>query len=277
MTVELEAALYASFGPLRRAQPELLQTSTAAPEIKISESVRRLEAMVPVRRGAIEMARSLFIKEPWGTVLEVLKHDGAHQYVHEIPGTDGRAVARAGRSASLRNGWAIDARARGFRRVRRPRPTPGASSTSKSSSAIAQLLALAQSSNVHEAQGRHQLGPEADAEIQRRISGPRARGWLRVPHLGRPLRVASAEASASCRSSSAAFLRGGHLVPVLSAAREKTRATCSKSRHAAEPGNGNLRSRLSHTLGRAPLGQSPSESNGIKGQTATSPHLPVRS
>src|SRR5687768_15093546 len=86
LTVELEAALLrelrASFDELNQSY---FKRALRPPEIKISDSARRLGQWDSSRRR-IEMSRLLFVKEPWGTVLEVLKHEMAHQYVHEILG-----------------------------------------------------------------------------------------------------------------------------------------------------------------------------------------------
>lgn len=94
----------------------------------------------------IEIARSLLHDHGWGVLIEVLKHEMAHQYVDEVLGQPDDAMHGAA-----------------FRRVCQERgidpSAAGVPGKSKQPSAeqpllerIAKLLALAQSSNEHEAQ-----------------------------------------------------------------------------------------------------------------------------
>ncbi len=96
----------------------------------------------------IALSRRLVFHEPWGAVLEVLKHEMAHQYAHEVLGaTDEVAHGPAFRSVCERMG--IDAAAAGL-------PTPGAEPQggprAKVLQRVAHLLALAESQNAHEAE-----------------------------------------------------------------------------------------------------------------------------
>src|SRR5258708_29352236 len=112
LTTELEIALLrelrASYHDLNAAY---FKRGLRPAEIKISDNARRLGQWDPERR-CIEMARPLLVSKPWGVILEVLKHEMAHQYVHEILGrTGGPAHGPAFREVYGRLG--IDARAAG--------------------------------------------------------------------------------------------------------------------------------------------------------------------
>src|SRR4030095_14857783 len=90
-------------------------------------------------------ARRLATKEPWATLVEVLKHEMAHQYVLEVLRIeDESAHGPAFRDVCQRLG--IDAKAAGL-------PTTSSARTDDEDrvlSRIAKLLALAESSSVHE-------------------------------------------------------------------------------------------------------------------------------
>lgn len=162
----------------------------------------------------LSLAEDLVMSRPWGVVLEVLKHEMAHQYVHEIvsprggprggQGPDGSndchetAHGPAFQAVCARLG--IDATASGL-----PEPPPGegdgaASTETKLLQRVARLLALAESSNVHEAEAamqeaqrlllKHNLSARAarDAREGRDArDGGRARGYS-FRHLG-PVRA----------------------------------------------------------------------------------------
>lgn len=94
-------------------------------------------------RREIVLARNFIRERPWGVVVEVLKHEMAHQYVHEVLGVlDESAHGAAFRDTCARFG--IDARASG-------EPDPG-EVDSRVISRIQKLLALAGSPNRHEAE-----------------------------------------------------------------------------------------------------------------------------
>ncbi len=98
------------------------------------------------RRRTIEMSRQLVLNTPWGSVIEVLKHEMAHQYVDEILTTvEESAHGAAFRDVCQRIG--TDPRTTGL-------PTPTSEPSSERArllKRIAGLLALAESSNLHEA------------------------------------------------------------------------------------------------------------------------------
>jgi nitroreductase len=116
------------------------------PAIEITTSRTMLGRWMRESR-TIEIARDLVLERPWGMVVEVLKHEMAHQYVHEILGAiDETAHGPAFREACRRLG--IDARAAGLPdAVRAP-----SAEEHRVVERIARLLALAESPNVHEAE-----------------------------------------------------------------------------------------------------------------------------
>ncbi|HMI86958.1 MAG TPA: DUF2786 domain-containing protein [Polyangiaceae bacterium] len=185
LTVELEAALLrelrASFDELNQSY---FKRALRSPEIRISDSARRLGQWDPSRRR-IEMARALFVKEPWGTVLEVLKHEMAHQYVHEILGrVDEPSHGPAFREVCEKLG--IDARAAGVPVSPAAGVEVGREQHVKVLERIAQLLALAQSSNVHEAQAATSLAQKLMLKYNVESAALGTRGGYEFRHLGVP-------------------------------------------------------------------------------------------
>jgi hypothetical protein len=131
------------------------------------------------------MSRSLFVKEPWGTVLEVLKHEMAHQYVHEILGrVDEPSHGPAFREVCERLG--IDARAAGVPAGPSAAVEGGREQHVKVLERIAQLLALAQSSNVHEAQAATSLAQKLMLKYNVESAALGTRGGYEFRHLGAP-------------------------------------------------------------------------------------------
>ena len=97
-------------------------------------------------RRTIELSRALLVDHGWGVVVEVLKHEMAHQYVDEVLGlydetAHGPAFSRVCAER------AIDGRAAGVPIARSP-----GSVESRLLERVAKLLALAESPNVHEAE-----------------------------------------------------------------------------------------------------------------------------
>jgi hypothetical protein len=119
------------------------------------------------------------VEQGWGIVVEVLKHEMAHQYVHEVLGqTHETPHGPVFRDVCGR--FAIDGSAAGL-----PRPEEG-SVEEKIVERIARLLALAASPNVHEAEAaagaaqRLMLKYNIDARAE-----ARSRGHA-FAHVGRP-------------------------------------------------------------------------------------------
>ncbi len=92
----------------------------------------------------IEFSRSFVLQHRWGVVVEVLKHEMAHQYIDEALKIEESAHGPAFRKVCERLG--IDASARGI-----PSDEKGAEEE-RILDRVAKLLALAESPNVNEAQ-----------------------------------------------------------------------------------------------------------------------------
>jgi predicted SprT family Zn-dependent metalloprotease len=148
---ELEAALLRALaGAWHQINGSYFKHQLKVPTIALMDTSTRLG----VWRGdtrTIEIARSLVLEQPWGLVVEILKHEVAHQYVHEfLRVRDETAHGPAFRGVCERLG--IDAASAGLphapaRDASGPEPT-----TARILSRIAKLLALAESPNQHEAQ-----------------------------------------------------------------------------------------------------------------------------
>ncbi len=119
-------------------------TRLKPPTLELVSGHSTLGRWVPGSR-TIEISRRLVVERPWAAVVEVLKHEMAHQYVQEILGESEQTPhGRAFQEACARLG--IDARASGV-----PQPQ-GTGEEEKIVERIARLLALAESPNQHEAE-----------------------------------------------------------------------------------------------------------------------------
>lgn len=115
------------------------------PVLELSDSTACLGRWVSALR-TLELSRQLVLRHDWGTVLEVMKHEMAHQFVDEVLGiSDEASHGQVFRQVCADRG--IDPRASGVPSV--ARVAPGGSPVLER---VAKLLALAESPNVHEAQ-----------------------------------------------------------------------------------------------------------------------------
>lgn len=146
LTVELERA---ALRAVRRCFDDIngsyFRWGLTPPSFELVEHTSRLGRWVGEHR-CIELARSLLTEHRWGVLVEVLKHEMAHQYVDEVLGVhDESSHGPAFRRVCQERGF--DPAASGVPR------DPGASDRhAEILDRIAKLLALAESSNQHEAQ-----------------------------------------------------------------------------------------------------------------------------
>lgn len=179
LSAALEAAalraLRASWDDLNHT---FFQSLLRAPTLGLIESSSVYARWVRGVR-AIEVARHALTALGWGQLLEVLKHEMAHQYVDEVLGVhDETAHGPAFRRACEARG--IDARATGDPAFA---PSPAEAQVLER---IAKLLALAESPNEHEAQAA--MNAAQRLMLKHNLDASRAqasRGYV-FKHLGAP-------------------------------------------------------------------------------------------
>ncbi|MEM9457730.1 MAG: SprT-like domain-containing protein [Myxococcota bacterium] len=136
---------------------------------------------------SLEISRPLVLERPWVEVIEVLKHEVAHQFVDECLAVDETAHGPTFRRICERLG--IDARATGEPRAIMA-GTPDDDPASRTVDRIRKLLALAQSPNQHEAEAAataaRRLMLKFNIEIEQ--ASPRANDHQHYGfrHLGQP-------------------------------------------------------------------------------------------
>jgi hypothetical protein len=146
LAVELEAAT------LRALRHSYLQIDSTffrmrlrPPRLMLTDSASRWGRWDGEHR-TLEISRQLVLHKDWGVVLEVLKHEIAHQYVDEVlQCRDQAAHGPAFRQVCKERGF--DARSAGL-----PSGTSEAQVETRILQRVSKLLALAESPNVHEAQ-----------------------------------------------------------------------------------------------------------------------------
>ena len=180
LTARLEAALVREIAlEYKQLNRVYFKSGLTAPQIALVPSRSHLGRWICTTR-TLELSRPLVLEQPWGVVLEVLKHEMAHQYVNETLGEMSQTPhGPAFRDACRRLG--IDGAAAGM---------PNAAATNPSDvrmiERIARLLALAESPNVHEAEAAmaaaQRLMLKHNLEVGRDAA---ARGYG-YRHVGRP-------------------------------------------------------------------------------------------
>ncbi|WP_437298009.1 SprT-like domain-containing protein [Sorangium sp. So ce426] len=197
LSAELEAALVRE---LMAAYQSLNYThfrrKLRSASIELSDAASRLGRWVSEAR-AIEISRPLVLTQPWGVVIEVLKHEMAHQYVHEVLGVrDEAAHGPAFREVCTRLG--IDGTAAGMPAAGRSPADPGgvarggdadaseASVDARILDRIARLLALADSPNANEAQAAMSAAQRLMLKYNLDVAKARAARQYGFRHLGAP-------------------------------------------------------------------------------------------
>lgn len=178
VTAALETALLRELlAQWKQINASYFKGALRPPTLELTEVTHVLGRWSPDTRS-LEISRPLVLAQPWGVVVEVLKHEMAHQYAHEVlRATDETPHGAAFRDVCARLG--IDAAASGM-------PSARSAEETRVVERIARLLALAESPNVHEAEAaavaaqRLMLKYNVDAQ-----SRGEARGYA-FKHLGKP-------------------------------------------------------------------------------------------
>ena len=182
LSVELEAALLRELqGWYEILNDRLFDGKLRRPILTLSESASRLGAW----RGAtrrLELLRSFVIDRPWPEVTAVLSHEMAHQYVEEVLGVrDETAHGETFRTVCEERG--IDARAGGA-----PVATDASAAIDRVLERVRKLLALAGSSNQHEAEIAMRRAHELMLRHNIEAAAAREASEFEVRHVGDPLR-----------------------------------------------------------------------------------------
>lgn len=151
LSTKLEAALLREIAEqYRHLALAYFKGALRIPQFELVTARTRLGRWIEATR-TIELSRPLVLEQPWGVVVEVLKHEMAHQYVVEVLGERGE-TAHGPRFKSVCTRLGIDAAASGMpipKSEVAPSDTPDKQRVAER---IARLLALAESSNAHEAE-----------------------------------------------------------------------------------------------------------------------------
>jgi Protein of unknown function (DUF2786)/SprT-like family len=145
LSAALEAALLRQLlASWRALNDSYFKGQLRAPSLALADGADKLGQWI-ARHRRIELQRAFVVDGSWGAVLEVLKHEMAHQFVTEVLGDpDATPHGPAFRAVCERHG--IDAAAAGV---------PAASETPEADrilGRVQKLLALAESPNVNEAE-----------------------------------------------------------------------------------------------------------------------------
>lgn len=152
--------------------------SLRLPQIELVASRARLGRWIEATR-TIELSRPLVLSEPWGVVVEVLKHEMAHQYVCEVLG-ERTETPHGPRFRAICEKLAIDAAASGMPEA------PASDEQRKIGDRIARLLALAESPNIHEAEAAMAAAQRLLLKYNIELRDARAAQGYVWKHLGQP-------------------------------------------------------------------------------------------
>jgi predicted SprT family Zn-dependent metalloprotease len=160
----------------RRLNESLFKSALQTPQFSLSDASSTLGRWWP-RTRTLELSRSFVLSQDWTVVLEVLKHEMAHQFVHEVLREDETAHGPAFQATCERLG--IDARAGGL-------PQPSSSvEQSRLLERVHKLLALAQSDNRHEAEAAAAAAQRLVLKHNLDLRERKAEGDLSFRQLGR--------------------------------------------------------------------------------------------
>jgi hypothetical protein len=194
LTATLEAGLVRELKAAWRQLNEAhFRSALAVPTLELVAARATLGRWVPHTR-TVEISRPLVLERPWGMVVEVLKHEMAHQYVHEVlRETEQTPHGPAFQETCSRLG--VDGRASGLPDCAGPHEGGAADAAEgKVVERIGRLLALADSPNRHESEAA--MAAAQRLMLKHNIDSVRAASArdYGFAHLGRPTgRVAEHE------------------------------------------------------------------------------------
>ena len=182
LTAQLEAlALREIRAEHRELNGLLFGRRLSMPSFLLCDSRTRLGQWLPSLR-TIEISRYLLVEMSWGAVVEVLKHEMAHQYVNEVLGVDDEtAHGPAFRKVCAERG--IDARANGAPEVSGDAPPNEERAALEK---IARLLSLASSPNENEAQAAMAAAQKLMLKYNLEVSGKSETRDYCFRQLGKP-------------------------------------------------------------------------------------------
>jgi len=153
------------------------------PVFRLSDTRARLGQWIPVERG-LEVSRPLVLEHPWAVVVEVLKHEVAHQFVDEVMRVDEPPHGPTFVRVCAQLGIAGHARAE-----LPPPPVVADAPENRVVQRIRKLLALADSPNQHEAEAAataaRKLMLRFNVEVDKEVPDDAASRYG-FRHLGRP-------------------------------------------------------------------------------------------
>jgi len=159
----------------------LFRGALTPPQLLFTDATHVLGRWVATKR-CLEISRRLVLEHPWGIVVEVLKHEMAHQYTDEALGARQTAHGEAFRQVCTRLG--IDATATGLPRA----AAPLGDSEAKLRRRIAKLLALAESPHVGEAESAMREAQRLMWKYNLEVVASSAHPPYGFRHLGEPTR-----------------------------------------------------------------------------------------
>jgi hypothetical protein len=178
--IELErAALVELRSAWQRSNLEYFKGALRRPILEIADLDSQLGRWMSDHR-TLQISRSLILGQGWGVVVEVLKHEMAHQFVDEVLGLRNQpAHGPAFRQVCAERG--IDPRAAGL-----PDAKPAIQDEHRLLERVAKLLALAESPNMHEAQAAMSAAQRLMLKynLEALVKAPRRSYGFR--HLGEP-------------------------------------------------------------------------------------------
>jgi Protein of unknown function (DUF2786) len=181
LAAELEAALLRALAEAWSSLNENhFKGALDRPHFVLVDTRARLGEWRPATRTLL-LQRTLVVDQPWGIVVEVLKHEMAHQYVSEVLGDpDGTPHGPTFRGLCDRLG--IDARASGVPVA--PGSEAPVEAEARILGKIAKLLALAESANRHEAEAA--MARAQELMLKHNLDAPVDRRGYGFRHLGTP-------------------------------------------------------------------------------------------